>query len=174
MNPLTQHQGDPIPAHDPWAWFTSIPRRMALKALDKRKALEERPVRIGESTVRERQEQLAVFYSKYEDLVGLLCDSAQYGPNAHLEDQYQSLRAWMQRNYGPLSQVVVAYLEFCVEDTRAPLDLYGHSTDAFEALYAAPTLQEQLRSDDGSMIGRIMRTREALNRYAEQLRRLAA
>ena len=54
------------------------------------------------------------------------------------------------------------------------LDLYGRSTDAFEALYAAPTLQEQLRGDDGSMIGRIMRTREALNRYAEQLRRLAA
>jgi hypothetical protein len=46
--------------------------------------------------------------------------------------------------------------------------------DAFEALWSSPTLQELLRSDDGNMISRITRTREALNRYAEQLRQIAA
>lgn len=174
MNHLTQQHNDPIPAQNTLAWFLSIPRRVANVALDKKKTLAHQTVRVGEISVRERQEQLAEFYTKYEDLVDLLCDSAQYGPNAHLEERYQSIRAWMQGNYASLSQVVVAFLDIEVADTRAPLDLYGRSTDAFEALYAAPTLQEQLRSDDGSMIGRIMRTREALNRYAEQLRRLAA
>lgn len=174
MNHVSQHQGEPIPTQGTWTWFLSIPRRVANIALDKKKTATDHSVRIGEVTVRERQEQLAEFYNRYEDLVELLCDSAQYGPNAHLEEKYQAIRSWMQRNYGSLSQVVIAYLDIEVADTRMPMDLYGRSTDAFEALYAAPTLQEQLRSDDGSMIGRIMRTREALNRYAEQLRRLAA
>jgi len=46
--------------------------------------------------------------------------------------------------------------------------------DAFEALVAAFDLQEFFKLDDGNMISRITRTREALNLYGEHLRQLAA
>ncbi len=46
--------------------------------------------------------------------------------------------------------------------------------DAFEALVAAFDLQEFLKMDDGNMISRINRTREALNLYGEHLKQLAA
>ena len=174
MSMFTSLQGASGRVDSAWHWVRSIPRRVVHLTLDKQKTLAESNVTVGEITARERQNQLARFYIHFEDLVELLCDSAQYGPDARMEQKYQELRTWMHRHYTELSSYVVAYLDIEVADTRVPLDLYGRSTDAFEALYAAPTLQEQLRGDDGSMIGRIMRTREALNRYAEQLRRLAA
>lgn len=174
MSMFSTLQGNTGRMNSAWHWVRSIPRRVVHLALDKQKLRVETNVSVGETTARERQEELARFYSRFEDLVELLCDSAQYGPDARMEQKYQELRSWMHRHYGELSSYVVAYLDIEVADTKVPLDLYGRSTDAFEALYAAPTLQEQLRADDGSMIGRIMRTREALNRYAEQLRRLAA
>ncbi len=174
MSQIPTIQTTTTSATNPLHWFLSLPRRISNYALDRRKTRTEVVNVVGELTVRARQEQLAQFYVKFEDLVDLLCDSAQYGPDVRMDVRYQELRNWMHRNYGELRGFVVAYLDIEVADTRVPLDLYGQSTDAFEALYAAPTLQEQLRSDDGSMIGRIMRTREALNRYAEQLRRLAA
>ena len=68
MNHLTQQHNDPIPAQNTLAWFLSIPRRVANVALDKKKTLAHQTVRVGEISVRERQEQLAEFYTKYEDL----------------------------------------------------------------------------------------------------------
>ena len=46
--------------------------------------------------------------------------------------------------------------------------------DAFEALFSAPSLGDFLRGDDGLMISRMERTREALYLYGDHLRQLAA
>ncbi len=155
-------------------WVKAIPRRLENLSRSARLLKAESVIIRPQVSIRERQEELGRFYEKHESLVELLCDSAQYGPDSHIEGKYHELRTWMQRNYKTVKPLVVAYLDFEVDDTAGPLERYGQPADAFEALYAAPTLNEQLRADDGNMISRIIRTREALNRYAEQLRRTAA
>lgn len=124
--------------------------------------------------IRERQEELVAFYERYEDLVELLCDGAQYGPDSRLEAKYADLRTWMQRHYPSLRRSIIAFLDQSVDDSTHSLDHFGHPADAFEALFAGHTLEEQIRTDDGKMISRMMRTRDALTRYAAQLRRLHA
>lgn len=125
---------------------------------------------VFEKTVREKQAELADFYENYEELVELICDAANYGSNEKMANRYDELRTYMQINYHPLRDNVAAYLELAPQDNVSALDLYGKPSDAFEALFAAPTLAEQIRTDDGHLIGRIMRTRKALNRYADYLR----
>jgi hypothetical protein len=115
-------------------------------------------------TVKDRQQALIHFYQEYETLVETVCDSAQYGPREHLEKRYQIQREWMIQNYGSVRRYVLAYLRLEVEDEG----------DAFESLFSAPDLATFLQSDDGNMISRIMRTREALNLYGDHLRQLAA
>jgi hypothetical protein len=68
----------------------------------------------------------------------------------------------------------VAYLRFTPEDAQQGLLTEGKASDAFEALFSAPNLEEFLKIDDGNMISRITRTREALNLYGEHLRQLLA
>lgn len=125
-------------------------------------------------TVQERHEELVRFYRRYEDLVETLCDAAQYGPVPHLEGKYGEHRRWMSSNYAPVRRYVVAYLRFTPEDAQVGLQGEGKASDAFEALFSAPNLEEFLRIDDGNMISRITRTREALNLYGEHLRQLLA
>jgi hypothetical protein len=125
-------------------------------------------------TVQERQSELVHFYERYEELVEALCDAAQYGPNPKLERAYAAERDWMEREYPRLRSFLSAYLRSEREDAALGLSVAGRKTDAFEALVAAETLDELLRGDDGSMISRITRTREALILYGEHLRQLAA
>ncbi|MBI1756272.1 MAG: hypothetical protein HYR64_04095 [Fimbriimonas ginsengisoli] len=123
--------------------------------------------------VEERQTELIVFYGHYEELIETLCDAAQLGPSANLEREYQRLRTWIKDNYPNLRRFVVAFLRYSAEDAEQGL-AFGASADAFEALVAPPTVEAFLRSDDGGMISRIQRTREALMLYGEHLRHLAA
>lgn len=152
----------------------SIPNKLRIVAKDWQDRREIAATAVAVPTVRERQEQLIAFYQRYEGLVELLVDSAQYGPDQRLEGKYQEQRLWMQSHYPPLRRYVVAYLAFDPADSNQSIELQGRGADAFEALFAAPTLSEFLRCDDGHMISRIMRTREALTLYGEHLRRLAA
>ena len=124
-------------------------------------------------TIEERQEELLCFYAHYENLVDALCNSAQYGPTLALESKYRIERDWMTKNYAPVRKFVVAYLRYDPEDAEQGIALWGRSADAFEALIAAENLQEFLKADDGSMISRINRSRQALNLYGEHLRQLA-
>jgi hypothetical protein len=154
-----------------WIRVGSLANRMKIAAKDR----QERQTRTGDEAALElqhRQEALLCFYTKYEELVELLCDGAQYGPNGQLAARYQTLRKWMQEHYPAMRPYVVAYLQYDAADARESFDLHGISGDAFETLFAALDLDDLLRKDDGSMISRIMRTRQALNLYADHLRRL--
>ncbi len=159
-----------------WQWVRSIPNKMKNAALDRRQAAEWKEFQEARAlpTAAERQEQLIEFYGQYENLVETLCDAAQYGPEAKLEERYAAQRAWMQVNYVEIRKYVAAYLHYDVADAGQGRGDDGRSADAFEALYFWPTLREFLRADDGHMIQRIMRTRDALNQYGEHLRQLAA
>ncbi len=125
-------------------------------------------------SVQERQQELLTFYAKYEELIELLCDCAQCGPNSALEANYQELRKWITENYPSVRKYVVAFLRYSTDDAEQGIALWGRSADAFEALVAAENLNQFLRADDGSMISRIHRTRDALSLYGEHLRQLAA
>lgn len=142
----------------------SVVNRLKMAVLDRKEAAQRAKDRVAGPTVHERQMALIHFYQEYETLVETLCDSAQYGPTPYLEKAYQSVREWMVENYPVTGRYVVAYLRFEVDDRG----------DAFEALFSTPDLATFLQTDDGNMISRIMRTREALNLYGDHLRQLAA
>ncbi len=144
---------------------TGIVTTPSLRNLLKSKWLDLRAksVRPTGPTVEDRQQALIIFYQEYETLVETICDSAQYGPTPHLERKYQAQRQWMISNYGLVRRYVIAYLRMHIEDDG----------DAFEALFIMESLELLLQSDDGNMISRIMRTREALNLYGDHLRQLA-
>lgn len=161
-------------AGDAIRWIQSMPTRVQNRSLILAKDLESSRPNLVASTPKLKQEELASFYDKYEQLVELLCDSAQYGPDSRMEQRYADIRLTMHKQYPEIRRFVSVFLEIDLEDSRTPNTLYEKGVDAFEALWSSPTLQELLRSDDGNMIGRITRTREALNRYAEQLRQIAA
>lgn len=153
-----------------WQWVGGIPNRFRIAAKDRQEAREVADAIAAPPTIKDRQQQLAEFYVRYENLVETLCDAANYGPSPKLQNRYDLEREWMLKHYGPVRKFVVAYLQFDVADAR----MSGRSADAFEALYFAPDLEAFLRADDGNMIERIMRTREALNLYGEHLRQLLA
>ncbi len=119
-----------------------------------------------------RFEDLVEFARHYETLVEALCDAAQTGINAKLEAIYHTERRWMETHYFFVRPYVVAYLRLDSEDDEQSITLQGHAADAFQTLYAAPNLTVLIESDNGNMISRIVRTREALSAYAEHLRQL--
>lgn len=155
-------------------WLRSMSNRSKSAVKDRAEAREREMAAKIAPTVQERHEELIRFYRRYEDLVETLCDAAQFGSVPHLEAKYGELRRWMSSNYAPVRRYVVAYLRFTPEDAQVGIATEGKSADAFEALFAAPNLEEFLRLDDGNMISRITRTREALNLYGEHLRQLLA
>ncbi len=161
-------------AQGAWNWVARIPNIVKSRLLDRQQAVEAAADAKRLPTARERHEELVVFYQRYEGLVELLCDSAQYGPDSKQESRYADYRAWMQTNYPSVRKFVSAYLQYDPDDVVMSSDPYGSYSDAFESLFAAPTLTEFLRTDDGNMIDRIMRTREALTLYSEHLRQLTA
>jgi hypothetical protein len=151
-------------------------RRLALKliirAKDRRFARELDRMRSRQPSVRERQQELVRLYMNFEELVETLCDLGTLGANERLEARYRATREWMIRNYPGVRRHVIAYLKYSAEDAQQSLEINGQSADAFEALFTAPTLQQFLEHDDGRMISRIDRTREALAMYGHHLRLL--
>jgi hypothetical protein len=152
--------------------LTRLRNRIWIAAKDAAQARDASTLTVTEA-IKERQDQLIAFYATYEELVETLCDAAQYGPTPALERSYGRCRAWMQAHYAPVRRYVVAYLQYSTEDARAGLEHQGEGADAFEALVAAPDVEGFLAHDDGMMISRLNRTREALNLYAEHLRQLS-
>jgi hypothetical protein len=132
------------------------------------------PPKVKIQSLPDRQRELIDFYDQYECLVEALCDAARFGPDIVLERRYAEARARLQADYPALRPFLISYLDFQPEDAEAGLKLCGRPLDAFEALVAAFDLQEFFKLDDGNMISRITRTREALNCYGEHLRQLAA
>lgn len=139
-----------------------------------KKDLAEVKVRNAGPTVKERQEELILFYERYEELVETLCDAAQYGPTPKLEKVYGQHRESMLDQYPKIRPYLISFLDPAPEDSEVGLKAIGRPTDAFEALISAENVNTFLQIDDGGMISRITRTREALNLYGEHLRQLAA
>ncbi len=155
-----------------WSNARSLVLRTRIAIRDRIDARSEINSRKMGPSVQERQSDLIKFYDLYEEFVEILCDAAQYGPAPRLESSYARLHSAMVASYRELRPFVGAFL--APDDTDAFRFESGRPEDAFERLIAAPTLQDFLHHDDGEMIFRIMKTREALNLYGEHLRQLAS
>lgn len=155
---------------DVLAWARAIGNRRRSARLDRAEV----QARSAGPTIQERQRDLLTFYEDYEALVEVLCDAANYGPTPKLEAKYQRLRETVRPSYEAVRPFAVAYLRYSADDAAQGLAHRAPCRDAFEALFVAPDLEKFLQADDGSMISRIMRTREALNLYGEHVRQLLA
>ncbi|MBL8088128.1 MAG: hypothetical protein JNM85_08690 [Chthonomonas sp.] len=149
--------------------FTRLPLRVRAARLDVARRNEAK-ADVAPRALAERREDLLAFYGRYEDLIEVLCDASQYGPEAKLEVRYQDTRGWMLKHYSTLRVSVLRYIEPADGPEASALQLHGRSADPFESLFAASNLEEFLREDDGNMISRIMRTRTALSLYSDHLR----
>lgn len=155
-------------------WLRRLSLQLLIRTKDRRFAREMTRLRSAQPGIRERQQELVRFYLNYETLVETLCDLGVCGVTPRLEAAYKAGRHWMLANYPDVRRYVIAYLKYSVEDAEQSIEINGRPADAFEALFAAPTLHEFLEHDDGGMIGRIHRTREALTMYGHHLRLLAS
>ncbi|RYG31158.1 hypothetical protein EON81_23510 [bacterium] len=126
-----------------------------------------RTARVGTA---ERLERVRAFYSLYEDAVEVLLTATTVGASALLQERYDGLRRVVLAEYGPIKPYLLAYLRMTVADAEYGLSHFGRPSDAFEILFGQPELATLLATDDGDMILRITRTREALTLYAEHLR----
>ncbi|RYG47845.1 hypothetical protein EON79_06210 [bacterium] len=145
--------------------MTTLPTKARLALRDAQEAREAGIARKAGPTVQERREDLTRFYERYETLVETVCDAAQYGPDTKLERRYTEEKRAYQADYDSVAPYVAAFLR------PAPEDADQHP---FESFSAHETLADFVASDDGTVISRITRTREALTLYGEHLRQLQA
>ncbi len=146
----------------------SIPRRLRLHLNDLR--LEREGARTVKLSVKDRLDQVRAFYDLYEDAVDVLLTATTVGANPALQDRYHGLRNVVLAEYGPIKPFLLAYLRMTVADAEYGIAHLGRPSDAFEILFGQAELAALLATDDGEMIRRITRTREALTLYAEHLR----
>ena len=123
--------------------------------------------------VAERLGDLTAFSDRYEDLVELYCNAAQFGSTEKSEKQFTDIRAEYLRRYAPIRAILVSLLVSAPEDELVGIKLLGRPLDAFEVLVAPKTVEEFLATDDGHTISRLTRTQEAISKYGDHLRLLA-
>ncbi|HRF58380.1 MAG TPA: hypothetical protein PLH94_00535 [Fimbriimonadaceae bacterium] len=119
----------------------------------------------------EQQGELLRFFTRFEELADVLRESCQYGPSGPNERAYTELREWMIHHYASVRTQIAPYLE---AKRSAMAALSGGWSDEVETLFSPPTLSELLRGDDGSLLGRLMRAREAVGMVFSHLRALAS
>ncbi|RYG87487.1 hypothetical protein EON77_02075 [bacterium] len=146
----------------------ALPRRFRLHLNDLR--LERDTTRAAKVGSVERLERVRAFYGLYEDAVEVLLAATTIGASASLQERYDGLRRVVLAEYGPIKPYLLAYLRMTVADAEYGLAHFGRPSDAFEILFGQEELSTLLATDDGEMIRRITRTREALTLYAEHLR----
>ena len=125
-----------------------------------------------EKSIELRRLELVDFYNQFEQYVEVLCDGAQYGPVEGLEQHYSVHKAYLIAHYEMLKQYLSAYIRPLPSDAEQCMLGIGRFGDVFESLFAYNSLKDFLEADDGYMISRITRAREALMRYGEHLRML--
>jgi hypothetical protein len=113
---------------------------------------------------------LIEFYDLFEQFVDVACAAARTDVTQGLARDYDEFRARAQNLYPPLRSYLLAYLRVDVSDSAFGLAVCGRATDAFECLFCAPSLPALLSADDGNMMDRIERVRDALYRFGDHLR----
>lgn len=147
-------------------------RRRVLRAeAEARRAADDDYLRLRwrEDLARERA-AFTEFYDQYDSLVGLLCLAAHEGIEPRMETEYRERRAWFCARYPKVKSLLNAHLEGDASDTLP--GLWGRrACDAFEALFYPASIAAMLETDNGNLIGRLMRTQTALGLWETNLTR---
>ena len=109
------------------------------------------------------------FEERFDNLVGLICLSAQEGVNAEREAEYRQRRGWFVANYASIQPLVADFLTPDASD-HAPGWWRQRSCDAFEALFLPVRLSAMLADDNGHVIARLTRTQNCLADWYDSLR----
>jgi len=165
--------------------ITKIKLRLELAAKRTRRAIEERRrsllagssatatendylhLRWREEVLRERS-LYREFYDQFDNLVALLCLAAHEGLKPGQEAEYRTRRVWFCDNYPTVKKRVHQHLESDSSDTL-PAFWGRRSCDAFEALFHSHSIEQMLETDNGNLIGRLIRTQEALAAWDDAL-----
>ncbi len=108
------------------------------------------------------------FYGHYDMLVGLLCLAAHEGNSAKIETEYKERRGFFVGHYPRIKQYLTAHLAADANDTLPTL--FGRrACDAFEAMFAPLSVAALLETDNGHLIGRMMRSNAALAGWESDL-----
>ncbi len=149
----------------------ALPRRLVLLARDRRLERLERAA--ARPRTKERLDEVRRFYDEYEEAVEVLLAAVNLGASDALQARYDALRPALRGDYARLKPYLLAYLRMTVADAEYGLVHFGEPSDAFEALFGHDDLARFVATDDGEMIVRIVRTRDALTRYTDHLRFLS-
>jgi hypothetical protein len=169
--------------------FVRLRRRLYLATRKTRRALEERRRVLRAAASAEthdgrnaaaRQDLLVRDWQRfeainrhYDALVGVLCAAAHTGVEPDMETEYGDLRVWFCQNYPRAKPMLTPFLQTDPSDGVA--GRFGRrSCDAFEALFFPQTIAAMLQADGGNLIGRLMRTQEALAAWERGLARQGA
>jgi len=129
-------------------------------------------VRWKEDLKRER-EGFNEFYEQYDALVGLLCLAAHEGNSSKIETEYKERRTYFVGRYPKVKPYLAVHLTLSTEDT-APTLWGRRSCDAFEAMFAPASVAILLGTDNGYLIGRMMRANAALASWENDLEKREA
>ncbi len=126
--------------------------------------------------VRRQRSIFDSFYGQYDEMIGLLCEAAQMGIEARMEEEYLVRQAWFANNYPQRVQALVEpFLTFGGsddQDMEIRVGLWEHrATDSFEALYLPTTIAALLAADGGSLIGRMIHTQTVLGTWEAHIAR---
>jgi hypothetical protein len=169
--------------------FLRLRRSLYLATRNTRRALEERRRVLRAAAIAEnqggrnaavRQDLLVRDWQRYESferhhdaLIGVLCAAAHTGVEPDMETEYRALRAWFCHNYPLVKSQLTPFLQTHPSDGVA--GRFGRrACDAFEALFFPQTIAAMLGADGGNLIGRMMRTQEALEAWERGLARRGA
>ena len=153
------------------AHLAAFPRRLRLLARDRRLERLERAA--ARPRTRDRLDEVRRFYVGYEEAVEVLVAAVNLGVSPALQARYESLRPALLADYGRIKPYLLAYLRMTVADAEYGLHHFDRPSDAFEVLFGHEDLSVFVGGDDGEMIRRIVRTREALTLYTDHLRFLS-
>lgn len=109
-----------------------------------------------------RRQDFQAFVEQYEELVDLLCWTAQEGVHAEHRALYTELRRWMCANYRKVRTPLRPYWV----EPGAPEQI-----DPFEALFAAESIEAFINAPDS--ITDLMMSRTALENYQDDQEKVA-
>ena len=110
------------------------------------------------------------FFARYDELIGLLCLAAHEGNSPQCETEYREKRVFFTARYPQIKTYVAPHLLTDADDTLPTL--WGRrACDAFEAMFAPATIAVLLETDNGHLIGRMMRANAAVDAWEQDLQK---
>lgn len=109
------------------------------------------------------------FFDHYDALIGLLCLGAHEGLKPENEVEFRELKGWFRQNYPPLKPSITPFLVEDESDLVPTASRERRACDAFEALFMPDSVSTLLETDQGSLIGRMIRTQQALESWSRSL-----